>query len=217
MQVRPFLVYLRMDLEKYDAIIFDLGGVLINLNYQLTIDAFKDLGVKELNLAYSQTKQTTLFDDYETGKISTQQFINTIKNYVPSSITPNQIVHAWNAMILKFPMENLKVLEQLSERKKLYLLSNTNAIHLQKVEQRLAQQNSKKLSAYFLKTYYSHELGMRKPHAEVFQFLCDDAEINPSKTLFIDDSVQHLIGAESIGLNTQLWEQNASLTKLMNF
>lgn len=217
MQIRPFLVYLHMDLEKYDAIIFDLGGVIINLNYQLTIDAFIKLGVKDLNITYSQFQQTSLFDDYETGEISTQQFINSIKNHVPSSVTPNEIVHAWNAMILAFPIENLQVLEQLSKQKKLYLLSNTNAVHLQKVEQRLTQQTSKKLSDYFIKTYYSHEINMRKPHAEIFQFLCDDARIDPSKTLFIDDSEQHLLGAASIGLSTKLWQQNEPLTDLLNF
>lgn len=213
MEIRPFLVYLYMELKNYDSILFDLGGVLINLNYQKTIDAFKELGVKDLNLTYSQSSQTSLFDDYEIGKISTQQFINSIKKYVPADVTPNQIVHAWNAMILEFPVENLKFLEELSQYKSLYLLSNTNAIHLQKVEQKLALRTDKKLSDFFKKTYYSHEIQMRKPYAETFDFVCKDAGLTIEKTLFIDDSEQHLLGANSIGLETLHWSQNTLLNK----
>lgn len=217
MKVRPFLVYLHMELKNYDTILFDLGGVLINLNYQKTVEAFIELGVKDLNLTYSQTAQTSLFDDYEIGKISTQQFINSIKKYVPDNVTPNQIVHAWNAMILDFPIENLAFLEELSQQKILYLLSNTNAIHLQKVEQKLADRTDKKLSDFFKKVYYSHEIQMRKPYAETFEFVCKDAGLSIEKTLFIDDSEQHLIGAKAIGLNTLHWEQNTLLNKRLIF
>lgn len=206
-----------MDLQKYDTILFDLGGVLINLNYQLTIDAFIQLGVKDLNFTYSQASQTSLFDDYETGEISTQQFINTIKKYVPAEVTPNQIVHAWNAMILDFPAKNISFIEELASTKKLYLLSNTNAIHLQKVEQKLALISSKKLAGYFSKVYYSHEIERRKPHSETFEFVCKDAGIDPRKTLFIDDSEQHLKGAEITGFNTLLWEQNCPLHDKLTF
>ena len=206
-----------MDLQKYDTILFDLGGVLINLNYQLTIDAFTQLGVKDLNFTYSQASQTSLFDDYETGKISTQQFINTIKKYVPAAVTPNQIVHAWNAMILDFPVENIAFIEELSRYKKIYLLSNTNAIHLQKVEQKLAPITTKKLADYFTKVYYSHEIEQRKPHSETFEFVYKDSGIDPATTLFIDDSEQHLIGAKKTGFNTLLWEQNCPLQKKLTF
>lgn len=200
-----------MDLKQYDTVLFDLGGVIINLNYQLTVEAFMQLGIKDLNLSYSQASQTSLFDDYETGKISTQQFINTIKNYVPTSVTPNEIVHAWNAMILDFPADNLAFLEELSQTKKLYLLSNTNAIHLQKVELKLKQVSDKKLSDYFTQAFYSHEIGLRKPYADTFTYVCNQTNIVPTNTLFIDDSEQHLEGAKSIGLNTLFWKQNELL------
>lgn len=217
MKIRPFLVYLHMDLKNFDTVIFDLGGVIINLNYQLTIDAFIELGVKDLNFTYSQAQQVSLFDEYETGQISTQQFINTIKKYVPSEITPNQIVHAWNAMILDFPSENLEFLEELSKHKNIYLLSNTNDLHLQKVNQTLALKTSKTLSEYFIKVYYSQEIKMRKPHPETFQFVCDDAGISAQSTLFIDDTTQHIQGADSIGLNTFLMNQNNLLQDTFTF
>lgn len=217
MKIRPFLVYLYMDLKNYKNIIFDLGGVIIHLNYQLTIDAFLELGVKDLNFTYSQAQQTSLFDDYEIGKISTQQFINTIKNYVPAHVTPNQIVHAWNAMILDFPIENVEFLEAISEHKNIYLLSNTNDIHLQRVAQKLSLKTKKSLSSFFIKAYYSQELKRRKPHQETFQVVCKDAGIKTNETLFIDDTEQHLKGAESMGLNTYLFKQNSLLKNHLTY
>jgi len=187
--------------KEIEALIFDLGGVLINLNYQATLDAFRDLGLEHEQLSYSQANQTHLFDDYETGQISTQAFVNNIKNHVPHHVSANQIVAAWNAMILDFPIKKLELLERLSVEKRIFLLSNTNALHMQKVERELAKVSDKKLHDYFEKVYLSHEIKMRKPHPEIFEFVCHDAGLNPSKTLFIDDSEQHVIGAKSIGLN----------------
>lgn len=191
-----------MKINEFDAVIFDLGGVLINLDYQLTIDAFKKLGVDEFQLTYSQSAQNSLFDDYETGKISTQHFVNKLKDQLPAHVTPNQIVAAWNAMILDFPIEKLQFLEQIATEKRIFLLSNTNAIHIQKVARELAKVTTKKLDDYFEIVYLSHEIGQRKPFPETFEFVCQDAGIDPSKTLFIDDSEQHILGAQKIGLST---------------
>lgn len=189
-------------MDKFEAIIFDLGGVLINLDYQLTIDAFKKLGGTEFDLTYSQAAQNSVFDDYETGKISTQHFINKLKDSLPASITPNQIVAAWNAMILNFPLEKIALLEKLSNQKRIFLLSNTNDIHIQKVARELTKVSDKKLNDYFEKVYLSHEIHQRKPYQETFEFVCKDAGIDPLKTLFIDDSEQHILGAQQIGLST---------------
>lgn len=214
MYIRPFFIYLHMELAKFDAVIFDLGGVLIQLNYQKTVEAFTALGVQDFQTMYSQAAQTSIFDNYETGQISTQHFVNTLKNYLPAHVTPNQIVAAWNAMILDFTAENLEYIERLSETHQLYLLSNTNDIHFQKVERMLAKVSSKKIYDYFIKIYLSQEIGMRKPHSETFQFVCDDASLNPSTTLFIDDTEQHILGAQSIGLSTYLFPQNQLLKEL---
>lgn len=205
-----------MDFHNIDAIIFDLGGVLIDINYQLTVDAFRELGVSDLSMTYSQAKQTSIFDSYEVGELSTQQFINKLKVYVPENVTPNELVHAWNAMILDFPKEKLNLLESLATQKKLFLLSNTNDIHIQKVTRKLNLVTEKKLDSYFIKSYYSHEIGMRKPHASTFQFVCQDAGIDPERTLFIDDSIQHIEGAKEIGLHTYFYTNKEALFELFS-
>lgn len=191
-------------MEKLDveAIIFDLGGVIINLDYSLTVEAFRNLGAKNIDLLYSQENQIAIFDAYETGQISSQHFINKVKNFLPSEVSPNQIVAAWNAMILDFPVEKLALLEELSSQYKLFLLSNTNDLHIQKVDQKLKKVSTKRLSEYFQTIYLSHEIRMRKPNAEIFEFVCQKENLSPERTLFIDDTLQHIHGAQSIGLQT---------------
>lgn len=205
-----------MKKNAYEAIIFDLGGVLLDLDYQRTIIAFENLGKIDFNTFYSQQQQTLLFDQFETGKIGSLHFINQLKRHLPTTATPNQIVHAWNAMILDFRLEKIELLVKLSKSHRLFLLSNTNDIHMEKVRRELAKISALKLEDLFTKVYLSQEIGMRKPHPETFQYVCDDAKLNPSTTLFIDDSEQHILGAKSIGLQTNLHPQNQPLDYLFS-
>mgnify|MGYP000022179910 FL=1 len=189
-------------MKKIDAIIFDLGGVLIDIDYTKTRQAFENLGISNFNELYSQASQQDLFDRFETGQISGQHFINLLLNYFSEPISPNKVVHAWNAMLFDFQIEKLTLLEELAEKYPLFLLSNTNELHVPIVRQRLAKLTAKPLEAYFKKVYFSHELGLRKPNAEIFEVVCSENNLNPSTTLFIDDSIQHIEGAKKCGLQT---------------
>lgn len=189
-----------MEQNSFDAIIFDLGGVIINLDYQLTIEAFKKLGLENFEEMYTQGKQNNLFDDYETGKISSQHFINSLLPFLPSGTSANKVVHAWNAMILNFPSKRLELLDQLNSKYRIFLLSNTNDIHLQAVNRSLANITDRKLDSYFEKVYLSHEIKLRKPHKEIFELVCAEQNLNQATTLFIDDTIGHVNGANSIGL-----------------
>ena len=189
-----------MEQNSFDAIIFDLGGVIINLDYQLTIEAFKKLGIDNFEEMYTQAKQNNLFNDFETGKISSQHFINSLLPFLPSGTSPNKVVHAWNAMILDFPKKRLELLDQLNSKYRVFLLSNTNDIHLQAVNRSLANSTDRKLDSYFEKVYLSHEVKLRKPHKEIFELVCTEQNLNPETTIFIDDTIGHVNGANSIGL-----------------
>ena len=189
-----------MEQNSFDAIIFDLGGVIINLDYQLTIEAFKKLGIDNFEEMYTQAKQNNLFNDFETGKISSQHFINSLLPFLPSGTSANKVVHAWNAMILDFPKKRLELLDQLNSKYRVFLLSNTNDIHLQAVNRSLANTTDRKLDTYFEKVYLSHEVKLRKPHKEIFELVCTEQNLNPETTIFIDDTIGHVNGANSIGL-----------------
>lgn len=184
-------------------IIFDLGGVIINLNYQLTYKAFEDLGVKEFTSLYNQFTLNTLFDDLETGKVEPVVFLDEMQKHTTPGTTHQQIMDAWNAMLLDFPLRRLQILQQLRHHYGLYLLSNTNEIHMNAFNKILQDSRGiPSLAAFFDKAYYSHEIGLRKPHPESFQFVLEENGLDPAETLFIDDTLPNIEGAKAVGLQT---------------
>lgn len=192
-------------MSKIKNIIFDLGGVILNLDYDKTKQAFIDLGFYNFDEIYSQFRQSSLFDQLEVGAINTRDFINEVKVYLPGKIaSDNDIIEAWNAMLLDIPQSHFKLLEKLKQSGyNLFLLSNTNTIHYRAFFDYIEQLTGKRsLSGFFQKEYYSHLIGKRKPHKEVFLHIIHEQDIDISSTLFIDDSPQHIEGAKKVGLHT---------------
>ncbi len=190
-------------MKKVEAVIFDYGGVIININYQATLDAFRSVGIIDIEAMYSQANQSNLFNDFETGRVSPQFFINQLLSYAPKGTSPNQIVHAWNAMILDVPKESIQLLAKLNNQGvRIFLLSNTNSLHIDLANRRWDLVSDKSPKELFEKVYYSHEVNMRKPNVEIFNKVIQDNELNAQKTLFIDDSIQHIEGAKKTGLKT---------------
>lgn len=186
---------------KIKNIILDLGGVLLNLNYQLTIDAFINLGIEDFQSLYTQANQSDLFNLFEKGKITGEEFVDGIKKYLPETTSDKDIINAWNAMLLDLPKERLEFLLELKEEYNLVLLSNTNTIHLDFFHNQLNEVFGKEsLDSYFKTVYFSCDMGMRKPDAEIFEKLCKKEGFTPNETLFIDDTMQHVDGAKSIGI-----------------
>lgn len=186
-------------------IIFDLGGVLINLDYNKTTTAFTELGVENFNKLFSQFHSNELFTKLETGKIPEKEFYTAIRNSIPMPVTDEQIAHAWNAMLLDFRTESLVYLEELSSRYKLFLLSNTNSIHFRCFQQIFTKDTGKPLlDVYFNKAWYSHLVGLRKPGKEIYEFVLQDAGIIAGETFFIDDSINNIEAAHEMGIRTHL-------------
>tara|TARA_B110000285_G_scaffold233391_1_gene307082 strand:- start:2471 stop:3091 length:621 start_codon:yes stop_codon:yes gene_type:complete len=198
--------------EGIKAIIFDYGGVLINIDYQATIDAFNVLGSLDFEEMYSQASQADLFNQFETGKISGQYFINQLLDYLPSGTSPNLVVNGWNEMIKDVPLDRIELLLRLkNEGYKVILLSNTNELHIELADRRWNSSYNQSPKEVFDAVYYSHEVKMRKPNKEIFEFVCREQQLNPSDFLFIDDSIQHIEGAKSIGINAILLEKDQSI------
>jgi HAD superfamily hydrolase (TIGR01509 family) len=191
-----------MKASDYRAIIFDLGGVLINLDYQLTRRAFENLGINNINDLYSQAAQNDLFDDFETGQISSFHFINRLLDLLPKGCNANQVAHAWDAMILDFPIERMNLVRHLQEKIPVFLLSNTNDLHMAKVRRELKKVTELPLECHFTKVYLSQEIHLRKPNKEAFEYILNENDLKPEEVLFIDDSVQHILSAQKLGLAT---------------
>ncbi|MEI8116201.1 MAG: HAD family phosphatase [Flavobacteriia bacterium] len=193
-------------MKGIELILFDLGGVLIDIDYQATENAFVRLGVSDFHDQYTQFQQNQLFDLFETGKISAQHFINKLLPITQKGTSPNEIVHAWNAMIGGFPNEKILLLERLSKKQRIALLSNTNELHMVQVKRAWEKASSLSFESLFEQVFLSHEIQQRKPDAATFHWVCEQLYVIPEKVLFIDDSPQHIAGASSAGLQTHFYE-----------
>ncbi|HET6992090.1 MAG TPA: HAD family phosphatase [Bacteroidia bacterium] len=197
-------------------IIFDLGGVLLNLGMEKTSRAFRDLGMKDFDAHFTQAKQSGVFDAFDCGKISPAEFRSSLKKHLPETVTDGQIDFAWNAMLLDLPPERLELLQSLGKKYRLFLLSNTNEIHVAAFSAYLENTFGKSdFSDYFEKWYYSCRIGMRKPNAEIFDFVLRENKLEANETLFIDDSPQHLTGANLCGINSLLLNPGENIISLL--
>lgn len=191
----------KIDLKDYRAIIFDLGGVILNIDYNLTSKAFRDLGFDDFDEVYSQARQSDVFDLFETGQISAGEFRDFIRSF-KKCLSDDQINNAWNTMLLDLPKERIELLKNLRKELPIYLLSNTNEIHIKAFLKIVADTfgDANLFDSIFVNHYYSSEIGFRKPEANCFEYVIHENGLEPSKTLFIDDSIQHIHGAEQVGL-----------------
>ena len=190
-------------MEGIKNIIFDLGGVILNIDYTLPIKAFKSLGVTDFDEMYSKKQQLDFFDQLETGQIATNEFVQEIQKHCKTPLHESDIINAWNSIILDFPLRRLQILQQLQLHFNTFLLSNTNEIHEKAFNQVLQQTcGYPTLAVFFDKTYLSHRIGIRKPDKAAFELILNDNQLKPDETLFIDDSIQHIEAAAALGLKT---------------
>ena len=199
-------------------ILLDLGAVLLNIDVNKLKPAFEDLGVKDFNLVQQQLTEANLFDDLETGKISPDAFCETIRSASNLPLKDADIMAAWNALLMDFREDTMHFLIQLRKNYKLYLLSNTNAIHLEQFYKQLDNQLGKSsLDFYFDKLFYSHLIGLRKPDAAIYHFVLKDAGIRAEETLFIDDLELNISAAAALGFQTHQLQDHERVEKLPYF
>ena len=185
-------------------IIFDLGGVLLPVDYEAVIHAFTQLGINDAKHFYSQKEQQPLFDKIERGEISSGEFIFELKKIIPSA-SEAALTHAWNVILGLFPQHRLRMLEKIREHYRIFLLSNTNEIHIKKVLGDLKEHNSvEDFISYFDEVYYSYETGFRKPEKEIYDLVLLDNNLNADETIFIEDTEANVLGAVAAGIPT-IW------------
>jgi putative hydrolase of the HAD superfamily len=201
-------------------IIFDFGGVILNLDLQKSINEFVMLGVKDLDRMYLGISQHNVFDKLEKGQIEEQVFYDEVRSFIPHKVSNQEIANAWNAMLLDIPPQRISLLDKLNKNTEFrtFLLSNTNAIHYDHYVNNLTREYGfKDFSELFEKDYFSHKLGMKKPDGEIYDFVLKDAGLVPLETLFIDDSLPNLKGAEALGMKTFHLQAGMELTELFSF
>lgn len=199
-------------IEGIKHIIFDLGGVLLNIDYSLTEKAFIEAGVTNFAELYSQLQQSELFDKLETGQMGRAEFISEMQKASTVPLTEAKVLESWNALLLNFPLRRLQILQQLRLYYDLILLSNTNEIHEEVFNNILQRDHGiPNIGVFFDKVYLSHRVGMRKPRVALFERVLDENGFKPEDTLFIDDSPQHIEAAKKVGIRTIYLEKGMTI------
>ena len=178
-----------------DTIIFDFGDIFINLDKEATISGLKKLGMTEWNSEFDRLNLM-----FETGDISHADFLAGFQEQLPDA-SIDEILDAWNAVLLDFPLYRLEFLQMLSKKYRLFLLSNTDSIHIETFENKTGVSFYSDFYQCFEKVYFSFEIGKRKPNPEAYQYIINKHELSPKRTLFVDDKKENTDAAAALGLH----------------
>ena len=194
-------------------IVLDLGMVLLDIDYDLTTNAFINLGYENFREMYSQYKADQLFEKLEMGKVSREELYSVLEKI--HDVTDQQIQDAWNAMILHYRKSSFEWLASVKDEYRFFLLSNTNVIHKERFDGLFEEEMGGKMDDYFERAYYSHLVGMRKPDREIFEFVIQDAGIIPAETLFVDDLYPNIDTAKKLGFQTWLLKKGELVEEIV--
>ena len=191
-------------MKNINTLIFDFGGVLLNLDMPKCLEAFKKLGCDTINEYLDHYKQKGLFLDFEEGKISTSDFFKELQKIVGNNVSISELENAFLSFLGDLPQSKLDLLLALRKKYKVYMLSNINAFIYDHCKRTYFEKNGKKMHDYFDKVYLSYEIGICKPDRRIFDYMIQDADLNPNQCFFIDDGEKNIETAKSLGFTTYL-------------
>jgi FMN phosphatase YigB (HAD superfamily) len=196
-------------------IIFDFGGVILDIEPQLTLDALKELGFEDLSVFASPDFQKNVMDKFERGILCPETFRNKVREYMSSKTCNQDLDDAWNALLLDIPENRIRTLEQVKQHYNIYLLSNSNEIHydmyLRDLQLRFGYRDFDQL---FHKAYFSFDLHLSKPNTDIFEFVMYQHKMRPAQTLFIDDTLEHINAAHSLGMQVHHLQKTEQIPDL---
>jgi glucose-1-phosphatase len=200
-----------------EAIIFDIGNVLIDIDYQAMVDAFIRIAKSDFKGLVSYTRQDDIFDRFERGEVTAAVFRDTLRPYLLDGVTDAQIDTAWNAILIDYPLARLDMLTQLASHYRIYALSNINQIHLAHIDAHIQQATGRAdFKSYFTHAFYSHEIGMRKPEARIYQHVAAQIGLPVRSLLFIDDKLENTDAAASQGWQVHHLDDRQQILPLTN-
>ncbi len=199
-------------------IIFDLGDVIIDLFPSDLLRAHYFPKYFD-QIKFEEKRKEGVFKSFELGNMDRPSFVNHLRDCSKSHLTDDEIIDLWNAILLSIPKDRIELILELSRTYRIFLLSNTNEIHLEKILSDLAKEGRlTDFESCFEKMYYSHLIHMRKPNEDIYNYVLSDSNLKPAETLFLDDKQQNLDAANVMGIKTQLISRDFDVHKaLMNF
>lgn len=204
------------DQQIFKNVILDLGGVLVDVDPEKTYTELRRILLPEHAGFLDKDQLPEVLVAMETGAWTKEAFKANMRNACKPGVTDSQIVDAWCAMIDDFRALRIRHLQKLAKKYNLYLLSNTNLYHVAYFEKEFKNRYHFSLKKLFQKVYYSHEIGFRKPNAEAFQFVLNDAGILPEETIMVDDRQDNCDAAQRLGMKALKVPENTGLEAVIN-
>jgi putative hydrolase of the HAD superfamily len=202
--------------NNISTLIFDLGGVIVDLDLAKCIQNFKELGLENIEQYLSNFGQKDFFMQFEKGQIGIPAFRNEIRKLAGIELTDAQIDKAWCSFLTQIPVEKLHLLSELKKKYRLLLLSNTNPLHIETAVAAEFSKTGKTMQDFFDKCYLSYEMGMVKPDVEIFEALLTDAQVKAEECLFLDDGKKNIDTAAALGIQTYWVKPDENLNFLLN-
>ncbi len=181
-------------------IIFDFGGVILNIDPSKVKEAFIGTGIRNFDEVFVEASHSGLLNKFEKGTISSAEFRETIRNLSNTNITDKALDNAWNQMIGEFPGERIELIKNIRRNYHLFILSNTNSIHYDFYTKKFFNEFGFDLESLFDETYWSFKIGKSKPNTNTFEFVIQQSNLIPVQTLFIDDSLPNILAAGKVNL-----------------
>lgn len=192
-----------MNFNSIKNIIFDLGNVIINIDFDLTYAAFEKITHKNLKQVYQDFEDQQIWERYELGDLSNDAFIQLLREALEINANDQKIIEAWNALLLDIPQNRIDKLRELRKKYRLFILSNTSDLHILDVNRILKESTGvDDLKELVEVAYYSYEMELRKPGVAIYNRVLEESNLIASETLFLDDNLDNVLGADKVGLNT---------------
>ena len=195
-------------------IVFDLGGVLIDLDFKSAINGLQKAGFTNVKEQLQAFDLEGIFQKFELGEISADEFRASIRENSNVSLTDEEVDSLWNLMLLEIPREKLELILDLRSKYMVYLLSNTNSIHWDYVCKNAFNYHGFRMDDYFEETFLSYEMHLAKPDKAIFEKMLNDANLLPEETLFIDDLEANCKAAEEVGIHAHHYHIGDDLSKI---
>ena len=195
-------------------IVFDLGGVLIDLDFKSAINGLQKAGFTNVKEQLQAFDREGIFQKFELGEISADEFRASIRENSNVSLTDEEVDSLWNLMLLEIPREKLELILDLRSKYMVYLLSNTNSIHWDYVCKNAFNYRGFRMDDYFEETFLSYEMHLAKPDKAIFEKMLNDANLLPEETIFIDDLEANCKAAEEVGIHAHHYHIGDDLSKI---
>lgn len=187
--------------SKIRNIIFDLGGVLLNINPLLSLHELSEISGIGKEYLTKRFLTERIFEKFETGNLDATLFRSELCRILNRNVSDSEIDRVWNKLLLDFPLPRVELLQQLRKNYRIYLLSNTNSIHFLHYTQEFYQNYGLRMTDLFDQVFLSYEIGIHKPDEGIYTYTLQNAAIIPSDTVFIDDSLANIEAADRLGIS----------------